>query len=143
MHEALIERTHEDRLVDHISRDATAIEAREKPVKTVAPERRPSIDLPTRILHPKANIRGRMAPGGSKIAASLGGRSRSLLVSKTSRMVIPTFCCSPEVADLRAIEPSYKQSRCGITFRWRPVRKLLIELRLIGTWLHFQNDRRG
>src|SRR6202162_5166834 len=32
MHEALIERTLEDRLVDHISRDATAIEAREKPV---------------------------------------------------------------------------------------------------------------
>ena len=38
MHEALIKRTHEDRLVGHISRDATAIEAREKPVKTVAPE---------------------------------------------------------------------------------------------------------
>jgi hypothetical protein len=37
-HEALIKRTHEDRLVGHISRDATAIEAREKPVKTVAPE---------------------------------------------------------------------------------------------------------
>src|SRR6202795_4866641 len=34
----LIERTHEDRLVGHISRDATAIEAREKPVKTAAPE---------------------------------------------------------------------------------------------------------
>ena len=29
---------HEDRLVGHISRDATAIEAREKPVKTAAPE---------------------------------------------------------------------------------------------------------
>jgi hypothetical protein len=38
VHEALIKRTHEDRLVGHISRDATAIEAREKPVKTVAPE---------------------------------------------------------------------------------------------------------
>jgi Transposase DDE domain/Transposase domain (DUF772) len=38
LHEALIERTHEDRLVGHISRDATAIEAREKPVKTAAPE---------------------------------------------------------------------------------------------------------
>jgi hypothetical protein len=31
LHEALIKRTHEDRLVGHISRDATAIEAREKP----------------------------------------------------------------------------------------------------------------
>ena len=33
VHEALIKRTHKDRLVGHISRDATAIEAREKPVK--------------------------------------------------------------------------------------------------------------
>jgi hypothetical protein len=38
LHEALIKRTHEDRLVGHISRDATAIEAREKPLKTAAPE---------------------------------------------------------------------------------------------------------
>jgi transposase len=37
LHAALIERTYEDRLVGHISRDATAIEAREKPVKTAAP----------------------------------------------------------------------------------------------------------
>jgi hypothetical protein len=38
LHEALIKRSHEDRLVGHISRDATAIEAREKPVKTALPE---------------------------------------------------------------------------------------------------------
>ncbi len=39
VHEALIKRTHKDRLVGHISRDATAIEAREKPVKVPpAPE---------------------------------------------------------------------------------------------------------
>jgi hypothetical protein len=38
LHEALIKRSHEDRLVGHISRDATAIEAREKPVKTAVPE---------------------------------------------------------------------------------------------------------
>jgi hypothetical protein len=37
IHEALIKRTYEDRLVGHISRDATAIEAREKPVKTAPP----------------------------------------------------------------------------------------------------------
>jgi len=36
VHEALIVNTHKNRLVGHISRDATAIEAREKPVK--APE---------------------------------------------------------------------------------------------------------
>lgn len=33
VHEALIKRTHEDRLVGHLSRDSTAIEAREKPVQ--------------------------------------------------------------------------------------------------------------
>jgi hypothetical protein len=39
IHEALIKRTHKDRLVGHISRDATAIDAREKPVKAPpAPE---------------------------------------------------------------------------------------------------------
>jgi hypothetical protein len=38
VHEALIKKTHADRLVGHISRDATAIEAREKPVSTEAPE---------------------------------------------------------------------------------------------------------
>jgi hypothetical protein len=42
IHEALIKRTYEDRLVGHISRDATAIEAREKPVKTAAPAASPS-----------------------------------------------------------------------------------------------------
>ena len=33
-HEALIRETHQDRLVGHLSRDSTAIEAREKPVTT-------------------------------------------------------------------------------------------------------------
>jgi hypothetical protein len=37
VHAALIKRTHQDRLVGHISRDATAIEAREKPVKLGVP----------------------------------------------------------------------------------------------------------
>ena len=37
--EALIKRTHEDRIVGHISRDATAIEAREKPVAVSPPEK--------------------------------------------------------------------------------------------------------
>ncbi len=37
VHEALIKRTLQDRLVGHISRDSTAIEAREKPVQKPAP----------------------------------------------------------------------------------------------------------
>ena len=39
LHEALIKGTHEERLVGHISRDATAIEAREKPLKTTRSEK--------------------------------------------------------------------------------------------------------
>ena len=39
MHEARIVATHKGRMVGHISRDATAIEAREKPVKVEAPKR--------------------------------------------------------------------------------------------------------
>jgi hypothetical protein len=35
VHEALIKQTHKDRLVGHIARDATAIAAREKPVRAV------------------------------------------------------------------------------------------------------------
>ena len=41
MHEALIQDTHADRLVGHISRDSTAIEAREKPVKSDEPVPKP------------------------------------------------------------------------------------------------------
>jgi hypothetical protein len=37
VHEALIEKTHRDRLVGHICRDATEIEARETPVRQVKP----------------------------------------------------------------------------------------------------------
>ena len=37
LHEALIKETHADRLVGHISRDSTAIEAREKPAKPEQP----------------------------------------------------------------------------------------------------------
>ena len=37
LHEALIQDTHSDRLVGHISRDSTAIEAREKPAKSDKP----------------------------------------------------------------------------------------------------------
>ena len=41
LHEALIQDTHADRLVGHISRDSTAIEAREKPVTSDKPAPQP------------------------------------------------------------------------------------------------------
>lgn len=39
VHEAVILGAYKDRLIGHVSRDATAIEAREKPVKVAAPKR--------------------------------------------------------------------------------------------------------
>ena len=41
VHESLVRKTHQDRLVGHISRDSTAIEAREKPVKKDPPPQPP------------------------------------------------------------------------------------------------------
>jgi len=46
VHASLIKKTHAERLVGHISRDATAIEAREKPVKTARPEPAPQSTPP-------------------------------------------------------------------------------------------------
>jgi hypothetical protein len=43
--EALIKRAYKDRLVGHISRDATAIEAREKPSGKARGGRRPPVEL--------------------------------------------------------------------------------------------------
>jgi hypothetical protein len=48
MHEALIKITHAGRIVEHVSRDATAIEAREKPVKVEPPNRCRKKVLPTK-----------------------------------------------------------------------------------------------
>jgi hypothetical protein len=45
LHEALIQDTHSDRLVGHISRDSTAIEAREKPAKSDKPAPAPKPKL--------------------------------------------------------------------------------------------------
>jgi hypothetical protein len=56
LHEALIQDTHADRLVGHISRDSTAIEAREKPVKP---------DRPAAVAQPK-HKRGRPRKGESR-----------------------------------------------------------------------------
>jgi hypothetical protein len=41
LHEALIMRTHKERLVGHVSRDSTAIEAREKPAPSAPPAVKP------------------------------------------------------------------------------------------------------
>lgn len=62
LHAALIKETHADRLVGHISRDSTAIEAREKPAKPEQP------DPPVPAAQPKPK-RGRPRKGEVRPAA--------------------------------------------------------------------------
>ncbi|MGC8478234.1 MAG: transposase, partial [Acetobacteraceae bacterium] len=62
LHAALIKETHADRLVGHISRDSTAIEAREKPAKPEKP------DPPVPAAQPKPK-RGRPRKGEVRPAA--------------------------------------------------------------------------
>jgi hypothetical protein len=61
LHEALIARTHEDRLVGHISRDSTAIEAREKPAPKAAKE--PKVTQAPKAVEAPKRKRGRPRKG--------------------------------------------------------------------------------
>ena len=79
VHEALIKKTHADRLVGHISRDATAIEAREKPVKKQPPE-------------PGRPTRKRGRPKKGEVVEKKAPRRLELADSGPSRTAIPTHC---------------------------------------------------
>ena len=68
VHEALIESTQKDRLVGHISRDSTAIEAREKPQKTVLPAPVDSGGAATMAEPPAPRKRGRPRKGEERPA---------------------------------------------------------------------------
>jgi hypothetical protein len=71
LHEALIQDTHADRLVGHISRDSTAIEAREKPAKSGSPAPAPApAPKPRRGRPRKGEIRP--APPPSRIERQRG-----------------------------------------------------------------------
>jgi hypothetical protein len=82
VHEALVKKTHKDRLVGHIARDATAIAAREKPVRAV----------PAAPATPKRK-RGR--PKKGEVVAKPEPRRLELQVGQTlSQMLadLPTCC---------------------------------------------------
>ena len=82
VHEALVKKTHKDRLVGHIARDATAIAAREKPVRAV----------PAAPATPKRK-RGR--PKKGEVVAKPEPRRLELQVGQTlSQMLadLPTSC---------------------------------------------------
>ena len=82
VHEALIKRTHKERLVGHISRDATAIEAREKPVKPAQPA-------------PKISKRKRGRPKKGELAAKKEPRRLERQAGMTLPQMLadlPTAC---------------------------------------------------
>jgi Transposase DDE domain/Transposase domain (DUF772) len=84
VHDALIVQTQKDRLVGHISRDSTAIEAREKPVKVAAPEKpkykrgRPR----TEEKRPKKEVRRLERQPGMSLEAMLADLPRHCAVGK-------------------------------------------------------------
>ncbi len=75
VHEALIERTHKDRLVGHISRDGTQIEAREKPAHKSAvekPKKKPKRGRPRKgEVRPKEPTRLERQAAGMSLEAML------------------------------------------------------------------------
>jgi hypothetical protein len=82
VHEALVKKTHKDRLVGHIARDATAIAAREKPVRAVPPA-------------PATPKRKRGRPKKGEVVAKPEPRRLELQVGQTlSQMLadLPTCC---------------------------------------------------
>ena len=83
LHEALIKETHADRLVGHISRDSTAIEAREKPAKP---------DRPAPVEQPKRK-RGRPRKGDIRPAEPPRRIERQLGMSLTAMLAdLPRRC---------------------------------------------------
>lgn len=83
LHEALIKQTHADRLVGHISRDSTAIEAREKPAKP---------DRPMPVEQPKRK-RGRPRKGDIRPADPPRRIERQLAMSLTAMLAeLPRYC---------------------------------------------------
>ena len=87
VHEALIKTTHAERLVGHIARDATAIEAREKPVKIERAEPAPQSVPPKR-------KRGRPRKGAVVVATKEPRRLERQAGMTLSEMLadLPTHC---------------------------------------------------
>ena len=77
LHDALIKDTHADRLVGHISRDSTAIEAREKPAK---PERPAPAAQPKRKRGRPRKGESRPTPPPRRIERQLGMTLAAMLV---------------------------------------------------------------
>ena len=92
LHEALIQGTHADRLVGHVSRDSTAIEAREKPVKP---------DQPVPATKPKCK-RGRPRKGEIRPPPPPGRIERQLDMAKRGLSAAGMLADLPRHCDVGA-----------------------------------------
>ena len=92
LHEALIRDTHADRLVGHISRDSTAIEAREKPVKAEGPAAKPE----------EKRKRGRPCKADIRLPAPSSRIERQLNMAKEGRPAAAMLAGLPRQCDVGA-----------------------------------------
>ena len=90
LHAALIQETHADRLVGHISSDSTAIEAREKPAKP---------DRPTAVAEPKRK-RGRPCKGEIRPAPPPSRIERQLDMARRGLSAAAMLAGLPRACDL-------------------------------------------
>ncbi len=81
VHDALIERTHRERLVGHISRDATEIEAREKPAQVSKPKNKPA-----------KGKRGRPRKGEARVKEPTRLERQGTMVLSEMVAELPTRC---------------------------------------------------
>lgn len=79
VHEALVRKTHQDRLVGHISRDSTAIEAREKPAKKDPPAAAPESPKRKRGRPKKGEEKPKQPQPPTRLALQAGMSKQQLL----------------------------------------------------------------
>jgi hypothetical protein len=91
VHEALIQKTHKDRLVGHISRDATAIEAREKAAKR-------SSSAPLKV--PKAPAAAPRKRGRPKKGEAAAKKEPRRLERQASQTLAEMLCGLPTVCNI-------------------------------------------
>jgi hypothetical protein len=105
LHAALIQETHEDRLVGHISRDSTAIEAREKPAKP---------DRPAPAAEPKRK-RGRPGKGDVRPVPPPSRLERQLDMAQRGLSAAAMLAELPRVCDVGAKRNAkgYKETWIG------------------------------
>jgi Transposase DDE domain/Transposase domain (DUF772) len=115
LHEALIQDTHADRLVGHISRDSTAIEAREKPTK---PDLSRNTDQSVAATEPKRKRkRGRPRKGEIRPAPSPSRIERQLDMAQRGMSAAAMLADVPQHCDVGAKRNAKGHQECWIGYK--------------------------